>query len=158
MAWIFPSMRTSFSWLIWSAANGAPNCFLSCKYLPSPPGDYQNPSSQDTSYQKPWSTTWKAWTCHEKVFYQGHLSLLAQLTEMAKSREHFSGHNLICEQEKQRIRTCLWQTSYTPMAMPIGCHATIMRDTANTCKKHHMCQVSSKWPNPAEPNLTSEHS
>ncbi len=29
-------MRTSFSWLIWSAASGAPNCFLSCKYLFSP--------------------------------------------------------------------------------------------------------------------------
>ena len=28
-----PSIRTSFSWLSWKAASGAPNCFLSFKYL-----------------------------------------------------------------------------------------------------------------------------
>lgn len=33
IAWTLPNIRISFSWLIWNAANGAPNCFLSFKYL-----------------------------------------------------------------------------------------------------------------------------
>jgi hypothetical protein len=33
IAWMFPSILTSFSWFSWNAANGAPNCFLSCRYL-----------------------------------------------------------------------------------------------------------------------------
>jgi len=33
IAWTLPSMRTSFCWLIWKAASGAPNCFLSFRYL-----------------------------------------------------------------------------------------------------------------------------
>lgn len=33
IAWIFPNMWTSFCWVSWKAANGAPNCFLSFKYL-----------------------------------------------------------------------------------------------------------------------------
>ena len=35
MAWMLPSIRTTFSWLSWKAASGAPNCFLSFKYLAS---------------------------------------------------------------------------------------------------------------------------
>ena len=31
--WILPNIWTSLSWEIWKAANGTPNCFLSCKYL-----------------------------------------------------------------------------------------------------------------------------
>lgn len=33
IAWTFPSILTSFSWLSWKAASGAPNCFLSFRYL-----------------------------------------------------------------------------------------------------------------------------
>ena len=33
IACMLPSMRASFSWLIWYDANGAPNCFLSWRYL-----------------------------------------------------------------------------------------------------------------------------
>lgn len=33
IAWTLPNMRTNFCWLIWKAANGAPNCFLSLRYL-----------------------------------------------------------------------------------------------------------------------------
>ena len=33
IAWILPSISTSFCWLIWKAAKGAPNCFLSFRYL-----------------------------------------------------------------------------------------------------------------------------
>lgn len=35
LTWMVPSMRMSFSWLICRAANGAPNCVRSHKYLPT---------------------------------------------------------------------------------------------------------------------------
>ena len=33
MAWMLPSILTSFSWFSWNAASGTPNCFLSPRYL-----------------------------------------------------------------------------------------------------------------------------
>lgn len=36
IAWMFPSIRTNFSWFICRAASGAPNCFLSSRYLTNP--------------------------------------------------------------------------------------------------------------------------
>ena len=33
MAWMLPSMRTSFSWFSWKAARGVPNCWRSFRYL-----------------------------------------------------------------------------------------------------------------------------
>lgn len=43
IAWMFPNIRTSFSWLIWRAAKGAPNCSLSSKYL-FPPKEQEKKS------------------------------------------------------------------------------------------------------------------
>lgn len=36
IAWMFPSIRTNFSWFICREASGAPNCFLSSRYLANP--------------------------------------------------------------------------------------------------------------------------
>lgn len=33
MAWMLPSILTSFFWFSWKAARGTPNCFLSPRYL-----------------------------------------------------------------------------------------------------------------------------
>jgi len=115
IAWMFPSIRTNFSWFICRAASGAPNCFLSSRYLTNP---VRTPLKVAKKLYP--SCHWQSITCNlPKISYE----------------QSIPTRNIVYHVILRTTFTYLWQMSYTPIAMPIGCHATMIRDTANTYKE-----------------------
>lgn len=100
------SMRTSFSWLIWRAASGAPNCFLSCKYLPF---SLLNNQSYFLTTQFLRTLSHKSMGCIEDMMtlssYKNWISILFQI------------RICVCFTELQRKsdqEELLWRKSLTP--------------------------------------------